>query len=148
DLHALLGSIIDDYRDRPAAAEHELVLQSDPSCGAVRIDPLKVTQAIENLINNALRYAPKGCRVELPARRQELGEIMVAVRDNGPGIPAADLPHIFERFYRVEKGRSRDKGGTGLGLSIVKHIVQLHGGRVWVESTVGQGTTFFFSLPL
>jgi two-component system phosphate regulon sensor histidine kinase PhoR len=72
---------------------------------------------------------------------------VVSVRDNGPGIPAADLPHLYERFYRVDKGRSREKGGTGLGLSIVKHIVQLHGGRVWVESTPGQGSTFFFSLP-
>ena len=72
----------------------------------------------------------------------------IAVRDDGPGIPAEDLPHIFERFYRVDKGRSREKGGTGLGLSIVKHIVQLHGGRVWAESRVGEGTSFFFTLPL
>jgi two-component system phosphate regulon sensor histidine kinase PhoR len=69
------------------------------------------------------------------------------VRDNGPGIPEADLPHIFERFYRVDKGRSREKGGTGLGLSIVKHTVQLHGGRVWVESELGKGTAFYFTLP-
>jgi two-component system phosphate regulon sensor histidine kinase PhoR len=75
-------------------------------------------------------------------------EIELCVRDNGPGIPAEDLPHLFERFYRVDKGRSREKGGTGLGLSIVKHIVQLHGGRAWVESTLGQGTAFFFSLPV
>ena len=71
----------------------------------------------------------------------------MCVRDHGPGIPAEDLPHIFERFYRVEKGRAREKGGTGLGLSIVKHIVQLHGGRVWAESEPGQGSAFFFSLP-
>jgi two-component system, OmpR family, phosphate regulon sensor histidine kinase PhoR len=69
------------------------------------------------------------------------------VRDNGPGIPEADIPHILERFYRVAKGRSRDKGGTGLGLSIVKHIVQLHRGRVWVESEWAKGTAFYFTLP-
>jgi two-component system phosphate regulon sensor histidine kinase PhoR len=79
--------------------------------------------------------------------RLRSGETEVCVRDNGPGIPATDLPHIFERFYRVDKGRSREKGGTGLGLSIVKHIVQLHGGRVWVESELGKGTAFFFTLP-
>ena len=75
-------------------------------------------------------------------------QIEVCVRDNGPGIPAEDLPHIFERFYRVEKGRAREKGGTGLGLSIVKHIVLLHGGRVWAESRAGEGTAFFFRLPV
>jgi two-component system phosphate regulon sensor histidine kinase PhoR len=99
------------------------------------------------LLDNALKYTPKGSHIDVSARRREQ-EVEVCIRDNGPGIPADDLPHIFERFYRVDKGRSRDKGGTGLGLSIVKHIVQLHGGRVWVESTLGQGTAFFFGLPV
>ena len=94
-----------------------------------------------------IKYTPKGTHIDVSARRREQ-EVEVCIRDNGPGIPADDLPHIFERFYRVDKGRSRDKGGTGLGLSIVKHIVQLHGGRVWVESTLGQGTAFFFGLPV
>jgi len=71
----------------------------------------------------------------------------VSLRDNGPGIPAEDVPHLFERFYRVDKGRSRETGGTGLGLSIVKHIVQLHGGRVWVESQLGKGTCFYVGMP-
>ncbi len=148
EIPALLTSIIDDYRNRPAAAGHRLELEVDSSCGTVFVDALKITQAVENLLNNALQYAPKGSRVHLTARQQDLGEIIVTVRDNGPGIPAADLPHLFERFYRVDKGRSREKGGTGLGLSIVKHIVQLHGGRVWVESRLGEGTAFSFSLPL
>jgi two-component system phosphate regulon sensor histidine kinase PhoR len=111
------------------------------------IDPLKITQVVENLLDNALKYTPKESRIRLTARLQGKGEILISLQDNGTGIPAEDLPHLFERFYRVDKGRSREKGGTGLGLSIVKHIVQLHGGRVWVESTLGQGTTFFFSLP-
>ncbi len=111
------------------------------------IDPLKVTQVLENLIDNALKYSAKGSRVVVTSKLHTT-EVEVCVRDNGAGIPEADLPHVFERFYRVDKGRSREKGGTGLGLSIVKHIVQLHGGRVRVESTVGKGTAFFFTLPV
>jgi signal transduction histidine kinase len=69
------------------------------------------------------------------------------MRDNGPGIPKEDLPRIFERFYRVDRGRSRELGGTGLGLSIVKHLIQAHGGRVWAESQLGEGSTFHFTIP-
>jgi two-component system phosphate regulon sensor histidine kinase PhoR len=119
----------------------------DPNIGELVIDPLKMSQACENLLDNALKYTPKGSHVDVSAQLKA-NEVHVCIRDNGPGIPAEDLPHIFERFYRVDKGRSRDKGGTGLGLSIVKHIIQLHGGRVWVESQVGQGTAFFFGLPV
>ncbi len=144
-LPSLIASIIDDYRARPAAAEHQLHVAIDPNVGELLIDPLKVTQVLENLLDNALKYTPKGSRIEVSAQLRDQ-EVEVCIRDNGPGIPADDLPHIFERFYRVDKGRSRDKGGTGLGLSIVKHIIQLHGGRVWVESSLGQGTAFYFSL--
>jgi len=148
DLQALLAAIIDDYHGRPATADHVLDLTIDPAHGVLFVDPLKITQVVENLLDNALKYTPPGSRIQLTTRLQGLGEVIVTVRDNGPGIPSEDLPHLFERFYRVDKGRSRDKGGTGLGLSIVKHIVQLHGGRVWVESKQGEGTAFFFSLPL
>jgi two-component system, OmpR family, phosphate regulon sensor histidine kinase PhoR len=147
DLQHLLADIIHDYHGRPAAAHHTLTLDVDEAVGTALIDPLKLTQVVENLLDNALKYTPKGSRIQLAARLQAKGEILISLTDNGPGIPAEDLPHLFERFYRVDKGRSREKGGTGLGLSIVKHIVQLHGGRVWVESTQGQGTTFFFTLP-
>jgi two-component system phosphate regulon sensor histidine kinase PhoR len=147
-LRALLAEVLADYRLRPAAAVHHLSITVDPSLAPLLpADPLKITQAIENLLDNALKYTPAGSLIEVVARAVN-GETLITVRDNGPGIPAADLPHIFERFYRVEKGRSREQGGTGLGLSIVKHIVQLHGGRVWAESEPGQGTAFHFSLPL
>jgi two-component system phosphate regulon sensor histidine kinase PhoR len=76
------------------------------------------------------------------------GKLELFVRDDGPGIPPESLPRVFERFYRVDKARSRDQGGTGLGLAIVKHIVQAHGGEVWAESEIGKGTTFFFTVPL
>jgi two-component system phosphate regulon sensor histidine kinase PhoR len=146
-LDALVHGVIEDYRARPASAEHHLVVDVDPAIDAVLIDPLKITQVLENLIDNALKYSAKGSRIEVTAKLR-VNEVEVCVRDNGAGIPSEDLPHIFERFYRVDKGRSRDKGGTGLGLSIVKHIVQLHGGKVRAESTLGQGTSFFFTLPV
>jgi two-component system phosphate regulon sensor histidine kinase PhoR len=146
-LSALIAGLVDDYRARPIAAEHILNFSLDAAVGEMLLDPLKITQVFNNLVENALKYAPRGSHIDISTRRQADG-VEVCVRDNGPGIPEADLPHIFERFYRVDKGRSREKGGTGLGLSIVKHIVQLHGGRVRCESKLGQGTAFFFSLPL
>ena len=133
---------------RPAAAGHQLALQADETIGSIQADAEKLTQVLTNLLDNALKYTPAGSKITLTARVLEAGgEVELMVRDTGPGIPAADLPHIFERFYRVEKGRARDKGGTGLGLSIVKHIVQLHGGRVWAESELGQGTSIILRLP-
>jgi len=146
-LDSLIRSVIEDYRARPAAAKHHLVVEIDPAIDSLLIDPLKITQVLENLIDNALKYSAKDSKIGVTARLHTT-EVEVCVRDNGAGIPAEDLPHIFERFYRVDKGRSRDKGGTGLGLSIVKHIVQLHGGKVRVESTLGKGTAFFFTLPV
>jgi two-component system phosphate regulon sensor histidine kinase PhoR len=119
----------------------------DPAIGTLLLDPLKITQVLENLIDNAVKYTPKGSRIDVSTQTRE-NRVEICVRDNGPGIPEADLPHIFERFYRVDKGRSREKGGTGLGLSIVKHIVQLHGGQVRVESKLGQGTAFYFTIPV
>ena len=142
----LVTSLIDDIRGRSTADAHVISFTCDPAIGSVLIDPLKVSQVCANLLDNALKYTPHGSRIDVTARLHE-GEVEVCVRDNGPGIPEADLPHIFERFYRVDKGRSRETGGTGLGLSIVKHTVQLHGGRVWVESELGKGTAFYFTLP-
>ncbi|WP_221031627.1 sensor histidine kinase [Actomonas aquatica] len=145
-LQSLVGGILEDYRGRPAAEHHQIDGDIDPAIEPLLIDPLKLTQVFENLLDNALKYTPAGSRIAVSAKRRT-SEIEILVADTGQGIPEADLPHIFERFYRVEKGRSRDKGGTGLGLSIVKHIIQLHGGRVSVDSTVGQGTTFILTLP-
>jgi signal transduction histidine kinase len=111
-------------------------------------DPLKVECVIENLLSNALRYARDSSVITIRTIFDE-DPIMIRfeVQDDGCGIPEKDVPHLFERFYRVDKGRSRESGGTGLGLSIVKHIVELHGGTVSVRSGLGEGTTFSFSLP-
>ena len=145
-LGTLISSVVEDVRRRPAAGGHELALKLDAGVGEMSLDSLKITQVLENLIDNALKYTSHGSVVEIQAKLVDTG-IEVCVRDNGPGIPAEDLTRIFERFYRVDKGRSREKGGTGLGLSIVKHIVQLHGGRVWAESEPGKGAAFFLRLP-
>jgi len=104
-------------------------------------------QAIGNLLSNAIRYSPGGTAVRVTGRRLDSGEVEIAVIDQGPGIPPEHQTRIFERFYRVDRARSRELGGTGLGLSIVKHIALVHGGRVEVESEVGQGSTFRIVLP-
>jgi len=173
DVGKLIASVVEDYRGRPAVVAGRFCLRAElgdmwedeAACESdsflVLGDALQLTRALENLIDNALKYTPSGSEICVSARRAVFdcstlrgvdaassGDVEICVRDNGPGIPAEDLPHIFERFYRVDKGRSRAQGGTGLGLSIVKHIVQLHGGRVFAESRLGQGTAIYFTLPV
>lgn len=147
DITRLTQSIVDDFRARPYVTNHQISCEMDPAIGQLLVDPLKLTQVFSNLLDNAIKYTVPGSRIAVLGRRMT-DEVVLEVADSGQGIPAEDLPHIFERFYRVDKGRSREKGGTGLGLSIVKHIVQLHGGRVWVESAVGKGTSFHVHLPV
>ena len=112
----------------------------------VNADADRLQQVLHNLIENAIKYGRDGGVVKVGA--EKLGdETQIFVQDNGVGIPPDAKDRVFERFYRVDRARSRDQGGTGLGLAIVKHIVQLHGGKVWVESTSGEGSTFYFTLP-
>jgi len=110
-------------------------------------DALKLQQVVYNIIDNAIKYTPRGGEVHCTLTRSGR-KAVIQVSDTGVGIPAEDLPHIFDRFYRVDKARSRETGGTGLGLSIVKQFVLLHGGTIDAKSTVGQGTTFVIELPL
>jgi two-component system phosphate regulon sensor histidine kinase PhoR len=128
--------------DRSIAIE----VESPPGLEAEVNAPL-LEQALINLVDNALKYSEQGGSVILAATPTEDGMLDLIVRDHGTGIGAEHLPRLFERFYRVDKGRSRKLGGTGLGLSIVKHIVQAHGGTVAVESTLGVGSTFRVRLP-
>jgi two-component system, OmpR family, phosphate regulon sensor histidine kinase PhoR len=129
------------------AAQRKITLDASRLAGApaVLADPGRLEQVIFNLLDNAIKYTPSGGSVTLEAQELEEG-VRLLVSDTGVGIPAKDLPRIFERFYRVDSARSRDEGGTGLGLAIVKHIVQLQGGTVSVQSS-GQGSTFFVTLP-
>jgi two-component system phosphate regulon sensor histidine kinase PhoR len=110
-------------------------------------DPDRLRQVLANLIDNAIKYGRADGRLTLRGRAVGSAWVEVSVRDDGPGIPAGALARIFERFYRVDKARSREQGGTGLGLAIVKNVVQAHGGEVRVESAPGKGTEFFIMLP-
>jgi signal transduction histidine kinase len=109
-------------------------------------DPAKLHDVLRNLLENAINYSPEDGDIAIEATRDQ-DVIEIAVSDRGPGIPDADLSRIFERFYRVDRSRSRDPGGTGLGLSIVKHNAELYGGTVRVESELGKGTIFIIELP-
>ena len=110
-------------------------------------DANRLDQVLTNLVDNAIKYGRADGTVIVGGKKLEDGALEIFVSDDGPGIPAEAIDRVFERFYRVDKARSRDQGGTGLGLSIVKHIVQAHGGEVRCESELGKGATFFFTLP-
>jgi two-component system phosphate regulon sensor histidine kinase PhoR len=114
----------------------------------VEADHDRLAQILINLVDNAVKYTGRGGQVTIRGTETERGMMEVAVEDSGVGIPASDLPRITERFYRVDKARSRELGGTGLGLAIVKHLVLAHGGEIKIDSTFGQGTTVLFTLPL
>lgn len=132
----------------PVAAEAEVELVADlPDTARLAGVPEDLHQAIQNLLSNAVRYNQPGGRVDVTLRRDR-GDHVLEVRDTGIGIPQRDLQRVFERFYRVDVARSRERGGTGLGLSLVRHAVERHGGRVSVESLLGTGSTFTVHLPI
>lgn len=132
----------------PLAAERSVHLQIE--CGATVpafADPDRIGQVIANLVTNAIRYNRPGGRVRVSAGRAADGGAVLTVADTGVGIPAAELPHVFERFYRVDKARSRAAGGSGLGPAICKSIFEAHGGSISAESTPDAGSTFTVRLP-
>lgn len=145
-LAELVQDLVMQYEAK--ADEYDVRLEADlpDRLSLVYADIGLVERAISNLIDNAIRYTPPGGSVRV-IPTNEGDAVSVRVVDTGYGIPAEDLPHIFERFYRVEKSRSRDKGGTGLGLAIARKIMELHGTTLDVKSALNQGTTFSFSLP-
>jgi two-component system, OmpR family, sensor histidine kinase SenX3 len=132
----------------PAATLRSVRLEvvAAPRSWTVHGDRRQLVSALANLLENAVKYSDDGCAVEVRARTDGAA-IEVSVRDTGIGIPSRDLGRIFERFYRVDRGRGRDTGGTGLGLSIVRHVASNHGGEVLVESVEGEGSTFTLRLP-
>lgn len=145
-LRPVVDKVIDDLKVR-AGAKNVSMYNEAPNL-SVRADANRLEQVLGNLIDNAIKYGRPNGKVTVGGRSAEDGCVEIFVQDDGPGIPREALERVFERFYRVDKARSREQGGTGLGLSIVKHIVQNHGGKVWAKSEPGQGTTFYFTMPL
>ncbi|HEU5360242.1 MAG TPA: ATP-binding protein [Candidatus Deferrimicrobiaceae bacterium] len=133
-------------RHRPDADRLGKTLTVHAEDATLRADLRNLTLALSNLVDNAIKHGVEGGHIRLSGEGRE-GAILLAVEDDGPGIPREHLPRIFERFYRVDKARSRDLGGTGLGLSIAKHIVEAHGGSIRAESQVGKGTRFLVRIP-
>jgi two-component system phosphate regulon sensor histidine kinase PhoR len=143
-LPAFLGRVAELHRTSAERAGKSLEVIAGE--GSLRADVRKLTLALSNLVDNAIKYGKEGGRVTLAGKVAE-GTCTLEVADDGPGIPPEELPRIFERFYRVDKGRSREMGGTGLGLSIARHIVESHGGTIRAESRIGVGTRFIIRLP-
>jgi signal transduction histidine kinase len=146
ELNALASEIV--TQQRLAAKKQRLRLEfaPDDELPPIRMDADRISQVLINLITNAIRYCDNGW-IEVSTQRRG-SEALVKIQDSGPGIPAEKLEHIFEAFVQLSTGPGRRSGGTGLGLVICKKIVELHGGRIWVESELGRGSAFYFALRL
>jgi two-component system, OmpR family, phosphate regulon sensor histidine kinase PhoR len=146
EIGEITAQLLPAFRERAEAKRMRLITDVPRSTSRARADSRALEQVLTNLVENAVKYGSEGGTVTVRAVPRD-GKIRVEVADSGPGIEAAHLPRLFERFYRVDAGRSRELGGTGLGLSIVKHLVEAMSGGVEVESTLGRGTTFAVTLP-
>ena len=144
-LRPLIEKVIGDFKSRAEAKQVRLI--DEAAEVRVRADARRLEQVLCNLIDNAIKYGRHQGTVSVRTRAAKGHQIEVSIQDDGPGIPPESLERIFERFYRVDKARSREQGGTGLGLSIVKHIVQNHGGKAWAKSEFGRGSVFCFTVP-
>jgi histidine kinase len=149
EVRGLIGSVIKRLEPQARARGIALTYWGAQALPPVRADDDRLIQVLSNLCINALQYAPRGGTVSITATSAG-GEILIAVHDTGVGISAADLPHIFDRFYRADKSRSRREGaGSGIGLTIARALVEAHGGRIWAESAgAGRGATFTIALPV
>lgn len=143
DLAVLDAETVASFRSQAEAAGVTLSSNASPALPNVEIDPARIRQVIENLIANSLRYTERGGEIQVSATTGTNKHVIVAVKDTGRGIPAEELPHIFERFYKA-----RDSRGTGLGLAIAKSLVEAHGGEIHAESEAGKGTRIWLDLPI
>jgi two-component system phosphate regulon sensor histidine kinase PhoR len=143
----LIESCLETAQRRAAEKDLRISVNAPQRLPDIAGDRRRLAEVLQNLLDNAIQYTLPGGQIVLSAEEGD-AEVVVTVSDTGIGIPRADQPRIFERFYRVDVARSREAGGTGLGLAIAKHLVEVHGGRLWVDSEVGQGSQFHFSVPL
>jgi signal transduction histidine kinase len=144
DLNAILEDAI--QRAQVGAERHRLVADLDLALPVASGDSDRLIQVVSNLLSNAIKYSPEGGEVRVTSRGRD-GSVEVSVEDHGLGIPAEFIDRIFGRYERFESNRTSKVTGTGLGLAISRQIVELHGGRIWVESAAGKGSTFHFSIP-
>ncbi|HEX4263470.1 MAG TPA: ATP-binding protein [Verrucomicrobiae bacterium] len=145
-LRSLVDRVLEDFKTQ--AESRRVALTNEVPDLTARADSDRLQQVLGNLIGNAIKYGRSDGHVAVSGLLSAANSIELCVHDDGPGIPPESLERVFERFYRVDKARSREQGGTGLGLSIVKHIVQSHGGKVWAKSELGKGAAFYFTLPV
>jgi len=147
DIRDVIRQTVTVIEPRLASKRIVLTVTLPDEAVIVEIDPQRIQQVLLNILSNAERYTPEGGQITLSAVKLN-AEVRVSVTDSGPGIAPEDLPYVFERFWRGDRSRSRATGGTGLGLAIAKQFIEVHGGRIWAESTPGKGSTFTFSLPI
>mgnify|MGYP001182239204 CR=1 FL=1 len=148
DIMTMFEDISDRFSFQLKQKQLEITIRIDDRIKMVPMDPDKIDQVLDNLLSNAIKFTPEGGHIEVAVRRLNQDFVEVSVQDTGIGIPEKDLPRIFERFYRVDKARSRSLGGTGLGLSIAREIVRAHGGEIHLESKWNEGTRVTFTLPV
>ncbi len=147
DLTAMARDVVEELRGMAANKKQELVYRGLAETTPTLGNDLRLRQVISNLVGNAIKYTPEGGQINVTVRLED-STVLLSVEDNGIGIPPADLPYIFDKFYRVESEETADIQGTGLGLSICKSVVEKHGGRIWAESVPGKGSVFHVGLPL
>ena len=148
NIQTLVNKMIRKFSSLAQELDINLLIDVDPVDNEVFVDADRIEQVLTNLIDNAIRHTPKSGKIILRAKMKENNKLLLEVEDSGVGIPEADLPFVFERFYKADKARTRGQSGTGLGLSIVNNIVQAHEGSISVTSKTGQGTTFSIILPV
>ncbi|MFH0887029.1 MAG: ATP-binding protein [bacterium] len=146
-IQPLVDKVIDDLHERIKKKKIKVGIELPDDLSYVKCDTRELEAIINNLLDNAIKYTPSGGKISIIGQ-ESAKYVRISISDTGVGIPGKDIPRLFERFYRVDKARSRELGGTGLGLSIVKHLVEAQGGEVAVESTIGQGSTFSFTLQI